>query len=227
MLRKIKEQNRITFIAGDDKLSINNNEAAKITAKKDEEIGRDVREEQKSKKLNNIDNGYMTNHNVFSARTGAVTNMKGPSKFIKGETSNTIWENDKIERLAKEKDLRVQQREERENLETVRKQQERARISNMAEALKSTDQSKISTITPLTNSGSDSHRGHQASSSNISMFEQTDFERLPEKSAGEELSQRVQELRSQKDDSWKTNGKTVSSKDVVKNFFDNLMSEKK
>jgi len=227
MLRKIKEQNRITFIAGDDKLSINNNEAEKITAKKNEEMVRDVREEQKSKKLNNRDNGLMTNHTVFSARTGNISDNGGPSKYLKRETSNTIWENNKIEKLSKEKDPRVIQKEERENLETVRKRQERERISNMAEALKSTDQSKISTITPLINSGSESHRGHKSSPNNISMFEHSDFERLPEKTAGEELSQKVQEIRSQKDESWKNSGKTVSSKDVVKKFFDNLMSEKK
>ena len=226
MLRKIKEQNRITFIAGDDNLSINNKEAEKITAKKVEDTGRNVREEQKSKKLNNKDNGLMTNHTVFSARTATITDLKGPSKFIRGETSNTIWENDKIEKLSKEKDLRVKQREERENLETVRKRQEQERMNNMAEALRNTEQSKISTITPLMNNESKSHRGHRASPANISMFEHSDFERLPEKTTGEELSQKVQEIRSQKDESWKNSGKTVSSKDVVKKFFDNLMSEK-
>ena len=67
---------------------------------------------------------------------------------------------------------------------------------------------------------------YKVSKNSMSIFDTEAFERLPEKTAGEIISDGVQERQSQKDESWKNSGKPVSSKDIGNDFLNNLITEK-
>ena len=56
----------------------------------------------------------------------------------------------------------------------------------------------------------------------MSIFDTQEFERLADKTSGEKVTEETNKRRAQKDESWKSSGKTFSSKDVINNLFENL-----
>ena len=92
----------------------------------------------------------------------------------------------------------------------------------MVENLKSTDQTKTSTVSSM---ASFSGSNYKNLTNNMSIFDSDDFERLPEKTKGEQITEDSINRKNQKDDSWKS-GKVINSKKIVSEFFDNLLQEK-
>jgi hypothetical protein len=213
-IQRMSDQHKIRFLDAQPK--DDPKQAEQTIARKTIE---QVQEEQKAKKLNNKDNGLMTNHTIFSARTGEISDEGGPSKYVKSESSNTLWDSDKTARLAKEIDSKTRVQKEKETIATNKRVAEQKRVDEMVEKLRTTDQSKASSVSPMNSYSGSSYNVPKGA---ISMFDTKDFQRLAEASEGEALSTRVQEERSKTDDSWKSNGKQVSSKDIINNFFENL-----
>ena len=146
----------------------------------------------------------------------------GPVKFIKSETSNTIWENNKSERLSKEIDSQTRVKIEKEQIADNKRIAEQKRMDDLVSSLKETEQSKDSNVSQLNNfSGSK----YYSPKNNMSIFDTKEFERLAEKSEGERISDENEEKKSQKDESWKNSGKQVSSKDLVNRFFNSLLKK--
>lgn len=216
MLQRMSDQHKISFLDG---------EKPSDTPKKPEEKQKatiqQTAEAQKAKRLQNKDDGLMTPHTISSARTGAIGNQGGPSKYTKSETSNTMWDSERTSRMAednKEKTIR-----EKDEIATNRRHAEKQRMDDLVEVLKSTDQTKASAIAPA---GTYQGSSYKPPVNNMSIFDSKDFERLPEKTAGEQVTEDNVDRKNQKDDSWRGGGKSINTKEVVSEYFNELLKKK-
>jgi len=161
----------------------------------------------------------MTSHHISSARTGMINDEQGPSKFIKSESSNTIFDSNKTSKLIMDNKERTIK--EKEHIATNKRVAEQNRMDEMAKAVKDIDMTKGSSVSSM---GEYSGSNYQRSNNNMSIFDTKDFQRLVENTEGEKISQDIKERKSQKDESWKNSGKTVTSKDINNRFFNGLLS---
>jgi len=215
---KTKDQNKINFLIGDNKLTKNNKEAEAVI-KENKAPGtrelEDVLEQQKSRKLNSKDDGYKSSRDVCSARLGNILDINGPSKYIKGEMSNTIWESNKIGGLTKQED----EKDIAKTGEIKNVKEETREVEDSSQTLGSMQKPETANIIPLREASPVSAQILRPLKNNMSIFDNEDFERLSDKTAGEKLSEDLKVRKSQKDESWKTGGKCFSSKDLLKNLF--------
>jgi len=212
MLQRMSDQHKIKFT---EKESVS--EGAKQSQAKPEKTIEQVMEEQKAKKLNNKDNGLMTPHHISSAVTGDITDKGGPSKYIKSESSNTLWDSEKTARASAEITNETNKlQKETEQIATNKREAEQKRIEEMAKKLSGTDQSKASPI------GTYSGSNYKAPVNNMSIFDTQDFARVAEQTEEEKVSDDIQNKKSQKDDSWRGGGKSLTSKDLISGYFDQL-----
>jgi hypothetical protein len=218
MLQKMSDQNKILFL--------NEETSSKIEKKADkssEKTLKQLSEEQKSKKLNSKDDGLMTSHHISSARTGDITDKGGPSKYLKSESSNTVWDSDKTAKSSKELDNKTKTIQEKEKIASNRREVEKKRMDDLAATIADTLQEKASSIAPA---GTHQGSNYQLHNNNMSIFDKKDFQRLDDKTGGEKVSEDTEIKKSQKDESWKSDGKATSSKDFKDRFFDSLMGNK-
>lgn len=204
---RVKDQNSINFLNQkiDDIKEVKTDKKANISIN-------ELIQEQKSKKLDSHDNGLKTSKSILSARSGNLNDFGGSSLPVKNKNNNSIWGESKIEeknREVTEKDFKINI----SSLKTVEKKIDNTNINNDVYI----SQNKTSIV-----SKPDIKNVYKSPQNNISIFDTTDFEKLAKKTNGEELSEKIQERRSQKDESWKTNKGTMSSKNLFNNFFDNM-----
>jgi len=224
MLRKTNDQNKINFLNPNAGI-LPDVDKAKENKELTEAQKLDIlAEEQKSRKLNcKDDNGYTNSHSISSATYSpdVISNDSGPSKQMKTPISNSIWEPDRNV-SASISDSKEETRKEKETIAALKAKQKKERTDAIVEALKSTDTTKASAVTSM-----DSYQGgsqYISPKNNMSIFDNSEFERLPEKTEGEIVAEENALKRAQKDESWRNNGKSFSSKDVVDRLFDGLMS---
>ena len=217
MIRKMSDEHKINFLEKEDKSNIIEN-----IPEDNVKTLKQLSKEQKSKKLSNKDDGLMTNHHIRSSQSGVISDNGGPNKFIKSETSNTIFDTDKSLKLSKEIDSKTRVKEEKEQIATNKRNAEQKRMDEMVDSLNKTEQSKDSTIFSM---GHLKGSKYYDTKNGISMFDTEEFRRLEEKTAGEKIVEENKRKESQIDESWKTNGKSISSKDFVNRFFDNLLTD--
>ncbi len=213
MIQRMSDQHKIKFL--DNKKSSEKVAKSENASKK---TLNQISEEQKAKKLSNKDNGLMTSHCISSARTGEIKNEGGPSKYVKSESSNTIWENKEF----KELDNKTKTIQEKEQISSNKREAENKRMNDMAESLKSTLQEKASSVSPA---GVLSGTNYKVSDNNMSIFDKKDFPRLNEKTDGEKVSEDIKNKNAQKDNSWKNGGKVVSTKDLAENLMKSLFEK--
>ena len=218
----MSDQHKISFL--DEEKSL---ETPKKKDNKPEKTIQQLSQEQKSKKLNNKydDSGIMNGQSIFSAKTGVIKDNGGPTKYTKSESSNTLWDSNKTARQMQEIDSKTKTIQDKQVIVDNKRHAEKQRMDTLIEALKGTDQRKTSAVTP---SGPSSFSGtnYKNQSNHMSMFDTQDFERLPEKTAGEQISEENASRKDMKDDSWRGGGKSVTAKDFTTRFFDSLMQKK-
>ena len=148
--------------------------------------------------------------------------MGGPQKQIKMPISNSIFDPWKNQREAEKIGEKTEGQIDKERVATNRRTAEQQRMDEMVESLRSTDQTKASSV-HRTGTGNSENTDFKAAKNDMSIFDSSDFERIPEKTGGERISERVAQERAQVDDSWKNNGKSLKSSEVTNRFFDGLM----
>ena len=216
MLQRMSSQHKISFLEKESSKEIEKQDI------KPEKTIEQIAEEQKSKKLYNKDNGLIRSHSISSARTGEITDIGGPVKYIKSESSNTLWDNDKISKVSlKIKGEADVLKKEEKQVNTNNRIAEQKRMDDLTEKLKDVNQPKVSPI------GTYEGSNYKTLSQGMSIFDKKDFQRLEEKTAGEKVSEDVQKKNNLKDDSWKGNSLPISSKNIRDRFFDNLLGNKK
>ena len=216
----MKEQSMLQILSQDGKLAQENKIAEELTSKKIDLA--ELSEQQKAKHLSGFNPMTSNGNSIISATAGNITNTGGPSKYVKSESSNSIFDPNKLEAESKKIDNKTATQMEKQKIESVRDQMRAERTESIITSLEETDTRKAKGVNSMAEySGS----GYKAPINNMSIFDSTEFGRVPEKTAGEILSDGVQKRREQVDNSWKTDGKAVSSKDVTKRLFDGLFTK--
>ena len=218
----MSDQHKISFLEGEKP-----SETPKKKVEQSKQTIQQIAEAQKSKRLSNKynGNGIMNGQSIFSARTEVIKDDGGPTKYMKGESSNTLWDNNKSARISQDIDSKTKTTQDKKIIADNKRYAEEKRMDTMVDALKSTNLTKGSAVAP---SGSSSHTGtnYKNRSGSMSMFDTQDFERLPEKTAGEQVSEDTVSRKGQKDDSWRGGSKSTTTREVVSDFFDSLMKKK-
>ncbi len=217
MIQRMSDEHKINFLESEKSSETKQS----VTAPK--KTLDQISEEQKSKRLaNKFDEKIMTSRHISSARTGDITDKGGPTKHIKSESSNTIWDNNKTEKASQELDSKTKTLQEKEQIASNRRESENKRMNDLAETLKSTLQSKASSVSPA---GILSGTNYKLSDNNMSIFDKKDFSRLNEKTEGEKVTEDIKNKKAQKDNSWRNGGKAVSTRDVTRNLMDSLFKK--
>jgi len=161
---------------------------------------------------------------VGSARCGKVGDEGGPSKFVKSESSNSIWDPDRIAELKATLDNREKTTDDKETIATNKREAEQKRMDTLIEHLKSTDQRKDSQVSSLP-----SHGGHKFNTpeSGMSIFDtEGDFGRVPEKTHGEKkAAEAKQEKSDRQKNAFIPKGANLTTSSVVSEMFDKLIGK--
>lgn len=152
---------------------------------------------------------------ILSAGRGSVSDFGGPSKHMGSQTSNSIWDSKIVESLAKKQDNGEKIKEENLQLKSNRNAIKEERLDNMAQALQETDMRKADSVA---SSGEFSGSKYSMPQNNMSIFDNADFERIPEKTAGEQLGKKEVI----KDESWKDIKKPTTTNDKFNKMFDEI-----
>ena len=160
---------------------------------------------------------------VISSSGGIQTDMGGPKKYMGSQTNNSIWDVNNIEKLIKIKDNKEKTIDEQNNIKDFKVKAKEDRINAMIEDLESVDLRKQSVIKSIE---TESLTNYKNLKGNISIFDVGDYERVPEKTEGEQLSDKLAEQK-KKNDSWEDNQRAMSSKKIVSKLFDTLLGDEK
>ena len=167
-----------------------------------------------------------TGRSVMSARSGVISDERGPRRQLQSETSNSIWDSERIKRLAKgfiaEEEISDKQQRQ-EDRRTMRQQ----RIDDLVEALRGVDTRRDSYVSQLGELGGEgAGSSYMSPNQNLSIFDTfepaSEFSRVAE-TDGEKLSREVAASRGQKDESWKVANPHLTSSDLVNSLFDKLI----
>lgn len=217
MLQRMKDESRIQFLKNQsDPVE---KKAEDIVASKSQ---KEAEESQRAKKLNNKDNGLMTSHHVSSARTGEIRDEGGPSKQLKMETSNTLFDPLKNSRLSKEADPQKETQKLKDAIVDNKRIAEQQRMDTLVDTIKETLQGKAADVT---SAGTLSGSNYKQPKAGFSIFDNGDFQRLEDKTAGEKISEEVSKKNSQRDESWRSGGKSKTSKEAVSEYFKSIFEK--
>ncbi len=194
-----------------------------ITETKEEKVAEQKETKQELKTPQKSDNSSAIESKgnpILSAGQGNISDFGGPSKYVKSETSNSIWDSNKLESLAKREDSGEKIKQENKQATLKRENIEKERMNEMVESLQNTDIRKADNVSSI---GGFKGSKYNMPQNNISIFDDEEFERVPEKTNGEKLAEIE---RNKKDDSWKDIRKPTTTKDFFNKMFDEASSEK-
>jgi len=227
MIDRMSNQNKIGFLFGDGKLDRLNREAKEVknNVKLVEEVKtnelKDVAELQKAKKADHHDM-ISRGTKIMSTTGGIQTDIGGPKKYLKSETSNSIFDTEVIERLMETKGSQEESKEIKDNIQKVRNSINAEVMNELTDNLKDTDQRKGSNVSSLSEYVGGSK--YRKPVNGLSIFDDDfDFSRVPEKTAGEKVSDRVIEERGKKDNSWQKVSKSKSMQELQNKLIDSFI----
>jgi len=210
-LRKRSTHNTISF------LNTENEEVTEIEkkAETEEEILNRVAEEQKSKRLSHKDNGLLNAHSVASTGRSSEEQFDGNKKFIKSETSNSIWGNKEI------KETEVVEEGQSDRI---------TKLLELKRRKKEADKKRMETIPKLGKQvifpEQKQTHGFKQNLGGIGLFDNNDFNNVPEKTDGEKLVEENIKKSNQKDNSWRENNKSLNTNEVYNSLVESLKKVK-
>jgi hypothetical protein len=229
-LRTTSSQNISESFFGLGQLAESVNAAEKVSKamENDRRSGKEhlaeLSETQKSRHLSGFDPKTSNGSSIISANAGGITDMGGPQKQIKLPSSNSIFDPWKNQREAERIGEKTEGQIDKERVATNRRTAEKERMDELVASLQSTNQTKASSI-HRTATGESESTAFRDSRNNMSIFDSSDFARIPEKTEGEKISEKVAEKRAEVDSSWRGNGKSLKSSEMQSNFFDSLLEK--
>ena len=162
-----------------------------------------------------------------------ITDIGGPSKYIKSESSPSIWDNDKLVRLSNTQDSKDRVKEEKQNTINTRQSMKNERLNLLVDGLNGTDQRKTATVAPAGDqSVSEDQSRFGKPTKNLSIFDfmgdqqSKEFGNLPETTGGEKVSQQRAEQNSQHDETWRETRPLTTNNSIVDNMFESLIEGK-
>jgi len=213
-LHRQQAQNKILFLEGESVLEPEKKAETKVDAKPAQKLDNDFGK-----------NPHLTDKSIFSASYEGIKDTGGPSKQMQVPTSNTIWDNDVLQRMANNQELtsREKTQQDKGEIQDNRRSMQQERMDALAEGLQNTELRNASNVSK---SGTHEGSNYNISKSVMSIFDtEKNFERLPEKTTGESISEKRQAEKDQKDNSWRGGSGQLSSKDVTNRLFDALVNK--
>lgn len=233
MIDKMSNQGKIGFLFGEGKLDKLNNIAESAEKDKPHCIS-EINEENKLKETIESQRTKRADHHdmisrgtkIMSATGGNITDMGGPKKYMKSQTSNSIFDSDVLERLSKKQDSSEKTKEIKANINKVRNSINKEIMNELTDSLKDTDQRKSSNVSSLSEySGSSSYKRPV---NGLSIFDDNmNFDRVPEKTAGEILDEKIQDNKSKVDDSWKNPSRNNNMRYLEDRLMDSFINREK
>lgn len=181
-----------------------------------------ISEEQKSRSLSGFNPMTSNGSSIISADSGDITDTGGSGKQLKMPISNSIFDPWSNAREASKIGEKTEKQVVSERIATNRRTSEQERMDSLVDILQNQGQTNGSAV-HRTGTGNVESTDFKASRNNMSIFDSSDFERIPEKTAGERISEEVSKKKAEVDSSWRGNGKSLKSSEVQSNFFDSLM----
>lgn len=217
MIQKMSDQGKIKFTEN----KIKDIETPKKDLPKKDSF-EDTANIQKSKKIENekVINSIRSANSILSAGGGTIKNDGGPRKYIGSETQNSIWDSSIVEKLSSIKTNKEKTLEEKEHIQKVRKGMRQEALDELAEALQNTDTRKDVSVKEIEGTFSTNYK---TSKNNLSIFDTKIFDDMPEKTAGEKMSE---EVRKPKEKDWENKIGTAKVSNLVNKVFENLMESK-
>lgn len=177
-------------------------------------------ETQKAQKMDNNSALNSRGDKFLSAGEGNINNQGGSSNYIGKGTNNSIWDNGVLDRLAQSQSNHEKTKEEKSDTEKTRNGFKQERLDAMVSSLQNADTRKANTIGDLTSSdGSSGRQNYRLPTNNISMFDSGDFDRVPEKSVGDEIREAARTPK-EKDNSWREMKPTQKLNEKISKLFD-------
>jgi len=189
LLRKTKEQGSVNFLSGIDEMTRLADEAdtSKSVQKMSEQQHIDaLAEEQKSRKLLHKDNGLMSANTIMSTGYEGRTDEKSPGKYLKCETSNTIWQPGKVK-----EPLKIRE-DKSDAVDKTLQLEEKMEKKRKADVDRTTSLPAIGTTAVSVDDRQ--NYSFRPPANGIGIFDTDAFDRVPEKTAGELAAMR-QKLR--------------------------------
>jgi hypothetical protein len=161
----------------------------------------------------------------LSAGMGIVTNFGGPKKQLKSVTANSIWDTQIIDRMIETPDNGERIKKDAETAAKIKKDMADERIKSMVDSLKTTDLRKDATIAKAGEyAGSSNYKRPYTSMSILDIQEgKNDFNRIPEKTEGEKITERVKEAKNKAKEPLRSN--TISTSKILNNMIDNIIGK--
>ena len=210
MLQRSGKQNQINFL---ESISSSNSKKDEIRKETEDESVRRVAEEQKSKKLNNSDNGLKNSKSIMSTGYNEESVLINSQKHIGCETSNSIFGETTESKMAKKSE------ELNDNFVTLNVALKQKIADKRTKNLnKKQVQTASSTKVVFSKNDKETHDFGKIST-NMSIFDTNPFEKVPEKTEGEKLAEnkiKTEKISSQKDQ------RPLKSQSLVSDMFDRL-----
>ena len=155
---------------------------------------------------------------VMSARCGNIGDEGGPSKYVKSESSNSIWNPEKLDQLRAAMGTKEKVDAEKQRVRDNRRDAENQRITELTENLQKTDQRKDSQVSSLASYGGYKFKTPE---SGISMFDtEKDFNRVPEKTHGEKHAEEMHaEKSARQENAFVSRSKPVTTAEIMSRLF--------
>lgn len=156
---------------------------------------------------------------ILSAGRGTITDDGGAKNQIKFQSSNSIWDSGKLTEMIGTPDNKEKTISEKQDISQKQAEIRQDRVNDMVENLQNTDNRKANGVSSI---GEYSGGSYHKQSNSMSIFDNSlDFERVPEKTAGEKVAEKARQPK-EKDENWKKDCKNVSSRSLFNRMFDNL-----
>lgn len=220
MAQKNQDQHRIKFL--EDAVLGRKEQAPEVkkAEKQPNEEWKNIENQKPTRSNNNDAIGSRSSKSILTAGNGNITNFGGPSKQLKSQTSNSIWDSGIVEKLAGTKGNKEKTLEKKEEIEKYKNSMKADRLNEIVESLRETDTRKDATVSSA--GVFDKAPGYKAPSRNISIFDNTsDFDRVPEQTHGEKVAAESRKAK-EKDDSWKQVSTASKIKNTIDSIFDQL-----
>lgn len=171
---------------------------------------------------------------ILSGKGNDVMDTNGPQKQMGSQRNNSIWDSEVIARQSKVRTNDEILQEQNAQIAADRKQAKHTSRyetidgQSIVDQLKGTDQRKDAGVRSA--GAQEAHKyNNKLPQSGISIFDTSDFQRVPEKTAGEIRRDEIKAAaKAPKDRSWVQSGaKSVTSTDIVNSFINSMMSNKK
>jgi len=164
---------------------------------------------------------------ILSAGQGKITDIGGPSKQLGSETNNSIWDTNVLNKLKESKDNKEKTIESKEKINRLRNSFKQDRMDQMVESLHEVDNRKDATVKSIQER--ESCLGDcKLPKNNISIFDkEKDFSRVPEKTDGELVTEKIHAAAGEKDDSWKDVRGQTKRNNTLDNLFNNITNVEK